>query len=42
MRICDAHQDDWPEIRPFMQEIVTAGETFSWDRDIDEQRARQR
>ncbi len=28
--------------RKLKQEIVTAGETFSWDRDIDEQRARQR
>ncbi|MGW3471361.1 N-acetyltransferase family protein [Saccharopolyspora sp. NPDC000995] len=42
MRIRVACRDDWPEIWPFMREIVAVGETFSWDRDIDEQLARQR
>ncbi|MEU5848676.1 GNAT family N-acetyltransferase [Saccharopolyspora shandongensis] len=42
MRIREAHPDDWSAIWPFMREIAAAGETFSWDRDIDERRARQR
>ncbi|MGP4015932.1 GNAT family N-acetyltransferase [Saccharopolyspora sp. 5N708] len=42
MRIRDANPADWAAIWPFMHDIAVAGETFSWDRDIDEQRARQR
>jgi PPOX class probable F420-dependent enzyme len=31
---------DWEAIWPFMREIVAAGETFSWDADMDEHDAR--
>ncbi|MGF7239396.1 MAG: N-acetyltransferase family protein [Frankia sp.] len=31
---------DWPAIWAFMRGIVAAGETFSWDRDVSEDRAR--
>lgn len=40
MLIRDATGSDWPSIWPFLQRIVAAGETFTWDRDIDEARAR--
>ncbi len=33
---------DWPAIWPFMRDIAAAGETFSWDRDVSEDRARVR
>ncbi len=39
MQIRDAAPDDWPAIWPFMRRIVAAGETFSWDRDVDEDQA---
>jgi GNAT superfamily N-acetyltransferase len=39
MLIRDATPDDWPAIWSFMRRIVAAGETFSWDRDISEERA---
>jgi L-amino acid N-acyltransferase YncA len=42
MRIREAQPGDWSAIWPFMHDIAAAGETFSWDRDIDEPRARQR
>jgi L-amino acid N-acyltransferase YncA len=42
MLIRDATLDDWPAIWPFMRRIVAAGETFSWDRDLSEERARSR
>ena len=32
--------DDWPAIWPFLHEIVAAGETFSYDRDLTETQAR--
>jgi GNAT superfamily N-acetyltransferase len=41
MQIRDATADDWWSIWPFMSRIVADGETFSWDRDIDEERARE-
>jgi GNAT superfamily N-acetyltransferase len=41
MMIRDARPDDWAVIWPFMRRIVAAGETFSWDRDIDEETARR-
>jgi len=41
MQIRDATPDDWPSIWPFMCRIVTDGETFSWHRDIGEERARE-
>lgn len=40
MRIRDATGEDWPAIWAFMRPIVAAGETYSWDRDIGEERAR--
>jgi L-amino acid N-acyltransferase YncA len=40
MLIRDATVDDWPAIWRFMRGIVAAGETFSWDRDTTEARAR--
>ncbi|MER7080810.1 L-amino acid N-acyltransferase YncA [Saccharopolyspora kobensis] len=42
MRIREARLDDWSAIWPFMRDIAAAGETFSWDRDISEERARER
>ncbi|WP_344677972.1 GNAT family N-acetyltransferase [Saccharopolyspora taberi] len=42
MLIRDAAERDWAAIWPFMRRIVAAGETFSWDRDIDEAAAKQR
>jgi GNAT superfamily N-acetyltransferase len=36
----DATAADWPAIWPFLRRIVTAGETFCWDRDIAEGDAR--
>ncbi|WP_415840607.1 GNAT family N-acetyltransferase, partial [Nocardiopsis rhodophaea] len=40
MVIRDATPDDWAQIWPFLREIVAAGETYTWPRDIDEERAR--
>ncbi|HYJ69428.1 MAG TPA: GNAT family N-acetyltransferase [Nocardioidaceae bacterium] len=42
MQIRTATAEDWPAIWAFMREIVVAGETFSWDRDLDEIAARER
>ncbi len=36
MQIRDATKEDWPAIWPFLREIVAAGETFTYDRDMDE------
>ncbi|MGS2615343.1 N-acetyltransferase family protein [Micromonospora sp. LZ34] len=40
MEIRPATADDWPLIWPFLREIVAAGETYTWPRDVDEERAR--
>ncbi len=40
MLIRDATSADWPLIWPFLRQIVAAGETFTWDRDVSEERAR--
>ncbi|MEE1827438.1 GNAT family N-acetyltransferase [Streptomyces sp. BE20] len=40
MHIRDATPDDWPAIWPFLRDIVAAGETYCWDRDTPEDRAR--
>ncbi|MDO3703342.1 GNAT family N-acetyltransferase [Micromonospora sp. C28SCA-DRY-2] len=40
MEIRPAITDDWPRIWPFLREIVAAGETYTWPRDVDEDRAR--
>lgn len=37
-----AGPDDWPAMWPFIREIAAAGETFSWDREISPERARER
>jgi L-amino acid N-acyltransferase YncA len=42
MEIRDATAEDWPAIWGFMQGIVEAGETFSWDRDINPEVAQAR
>lgn len=42
MEIRTATAEDWPAIWPFMREIVGAGETFSWDRNLSESAARER
>lgn len=39
--IRDATPDDWPAIWPILHEIVAAGETFTWDRDVSEEQARR-
>jgi GNAT superfamily N-acetyltransferase len=40
VRITDATPEDWPAIWPIVHEIVAAGETYSYDRDLTEDRAR--
>lgn len=40
MHFREATADDWPHIWPFLRRIVAAGDTFTWDPDIDEDRAR--
>ena len=40
MQIRDATGADWPAIWPFLREIVAAGETFTYDRGMDEPAAR--
>ncbi|MGW4893409.1 N-acetyltransferase family protein [Kitasatospora sp. NPDC004240] len=40
MLIREATPDDWPAIWPFLHDIVAAGDTFTWDRDINEADAR--
>lgn len=41
MEIREATAADWPQIWPFLREIVRAGETYTWDRDVTEERARK-
>ncbi len=41
MLIRDATEEDWPAIWPFVREIVAAGETFSYDPDMEESDARE-
>lgn len=40
MQIRDATPDDWPAIWPFMRQIITDGETYTYDRDLPESEAR--
>jgi ribosomal protein S18 acetylase RimI-like enzyme len=40
MEIRDAVPGDWPQIWPFLRDIVRAGETYSWPRDVEEDEAR--
>ncbi|MCM0678589.1 GNAT family N-acetyltransferase [Micromonospora phytophila] len=41
MEIREASADDWPLIWPFLRQIVAAGETYTWPRDVDEEQARR-
>jgi len=40
VEIRDASPEDWPAIWPFLHEIVAAGETYAYDRDMTEEQAR--
>jgi len=40
VQIRDTTQDDWPAIWPIVRQIVTAGETYTYDRDLTESAAR--
>lgn len=40
MMIRDATADDWPQIWPFLREVVAAGETYCWPRDTTSEAAR--
>ncbi|MBB4929827.1 L-amino acid N-acyltransferase YncA [Lipingzhangella halophila] len=40
MEIREATAQDWNGIWPFLRRIVAAGETYTWDRGITEERAR--
>ncbi|MDW3848873.1 GNAT family N-acetyltransferase [Micromonospora sp. BRA006-A] len=41
MEIRTATPVDWPLIWPFLREIVAAGETYTWPRDVTEEQARR-
>ena len=41
MKIREASQADWASIWPFFREIVAAGETLGYDRDMSEAEARE-
>ena len=41
MEIRTATSADWPLIWPFLRAIVAAGETYTWPRDVTEQKARR-
>ena len=41
MRIREATSEDWTQIWPFLRDIVRAGDTYTWDRDVTEGRARE-
>jgi L-amino acid N-acyltransferase YncA len=41
MIIRDATADDWEQIWPLLQQIVTAGETYAYDPHMDEATARE-
>jgi GNAT superfamily N-acetyltransferase len=40
MIVRDAEAEDWPAIWPFFRQIVRAGDTFPYDEEMDEERAR--
>ena len=40
MLIRDAEAVDWPSIWPFLRDIVAAGDTYTWPRDVTEEQAR--
>ena len=39
MEIRDAVPGDWPQIWPFLRDVVRAGETYTWPRDVTEEDA---
>ncbi|MGC5021804.1 GNAT family N-acetyltransferase [Micromonospora sp. DT47] len=41
MEIRAATAADWPGIWPFLREIVAAGQTYTWPRDVTEEQARR-
>lgn len=41
MQVRDARPDDWKQIRPFLREILHAGETYAWDVTADEDAERE-
>ena len=41
VRIREAEPGDWPAIWPFFREIVRAGETYAYDRDMGEEEGRR-
>lgn len=41
MRIREATAADWAQIWPFLRDIVAAGDTYTWDPDVAEERARE-
>src|SRR5215213_1340811 len=41
MLIRDATAADWAAIWPFLHRIVAAGDTYTWDPDVPEDRARE-
>ena len=41
MEIRDAVPADWPQIWPFLRDIVRAGETYTWPRDESEKDSRR-
>ncbi|MEH0935304.1 GNAT family N-acetyltransferase [Micromonospora psammae] len=41
MQIRPATSADWPGIWPFLRDIVAAGETYTWPRDVTEEQARR-
>lgn len=41
MRIREATSEDWVQIWPFLRTIVEAGDTYTWDRDVTQGRARE-
>ena len=40
MEIREATASDWPAMWSFMRTIIAEGETYAWDRDMPEERAR--
>lgn len=41
MRIREAAAADWAQIWPFLRKIVAAGDTYTWDPEVTEERARE-
>lgn len=41
MQVRDATPQDWPSIWPFLHEIVAAGETYAYERDMTEDQGRR-